>query len=95
MKLSKIEAIVEKQLAREMLAGNPNSFQELKRAMQKEPKRFDVTGWASGRLYSRWSDRPAGEPAMLVVDDLYEQRTFHVKATPQEGMSIGAPNPDR
>jgi hypothetical protein len=95
MKLSKIEAIVEKQLAQVQMAADPSTFQELKRAMQKEPKRFDVSGWSAGRLYSRWSDRPAGEPAMLVVDDLHKQRTFHVRATPQEGVSIGAPNPDR
>lgn len=47
-------------------------------------RRFRVDGWTVGQDYPTWGDRPAGEPAHLIVSDLDRQETFHVRAVPED-----------
>lgn len=60
------------------------SMNALKKAMKREPGRYRPGGWTVGNDFCRWSDRPAGEPAYLNVDDLHAQIGFAIRAIPEE-----------
>jgi hypothetical protein len=70
------------------------TYTALRKRLKKDPSRYQLQGWTVGYLYGRWSDRSVGERAYLIVDDLKLQKTFHALLLPEQGMALGAPDPD-